>query len=468
MFVGGLFAIFVIAALAFDIGLMLVERRDQQNAADAAALAGARYVADADLDPVAKANAESAARAIGIANGFDDADSTEAVTVHIPPISGPFTGAPGFIEVVVGSTRPSVFGGIIGVGGWNVGARAVAANQQGLSLPFGMLALNPTECKAIHISGSGTVYSASNVQSNSSCPLSDGGGLSRTGQGTLVVDTPDALCRSSGGIQDQGSGEMDCTQVPNSFAYPDPLKSLLPPFKPGAPINPRQVFPASPTEPIPPGCPGGSQAATDAQPQQGCRINENRYNNKVWEFGPGYYPGGISLESSITIRLLPGVYYLGGGGFNMTSNSSVITIADPNDPPLAGEGVLFYNTSGPNAPAGKINMSGQGSTVDVLPLDVPETSTYYNYNGMIIFQDRTININGDDVEITGGSNTDPSLSVRGLVYVPAGDIKVTGNGGTMTMDQVIASTFKVTGSGNFSVLREYGVDAMISGVGLVE
>ena len=34
------------AALAFDVGMMLVERRDQQNAADAAALAGARFVLD--------------------------------------------------------------------------------------------------------------------------------------------------------------------------------------------------------------------------------------------------------------------------------------------------------------------------------------------------------------------------------------------------------------------------------------
>ena len=36
--------LFVVAALAFDVGMTLLERRDQQDAADAAALAGARYV----------------------------------------------------------------------------------------------------------------------------------------------------------------------------------------------------------------------------------------------------------------------------------------------------------------------------------------------------------------------------------------------------------------------------------------
>ena len=44
LFAGGLVALLLMAALAFDVGMMLVERRDQQNAADAAALAGARYV----------------------------------------------------------------------------------------------------------------------------------------------------------------------------------------------------------------------------------------------------------------------------------------------------------------------------------------------------------------------------------------------------------------------------------------
>ena len=44
LFAGALAVLLIIAALAFDVGLMVLERRDQQNAADAAALAGARYV----------------------------------------------------------------------------------------------------------------------------------------------------------------------------------------------------------------------------------------------------------------------------------------------------------------------------------------------------------------------------------------------------------------------------------------
>ena len=44
LFAGALVTLLIVAALAFDVGVMVLERRDQQNAADAAALAGARYV----------------------------------------------------------------------------------------------------------------------------------------------------------------------------------------------------------------------------------------------------------------------------------------------------------------------------------------------------------------------------------------------------------------------------------------
>ena len=44
LFAGAILTLLLVAALAFDTGVMLLERRDEQNAADAAALAGARYV----------------------------------------------------------------------------------------------------------------------------------------------------------------------------------------------------------------------------------------------------------------------------------------------------------------------------------------------------------------------------------------------------------------------------------------
>src|SRR4051812_5789503 len=149
----------LIAAVAFDVGMMLVERRDEQNAADAASLAGARYVL---TDPV---KAEAAARKVAQVNGFDDADPNEVVTVHIPPIHGRYVAFPGFIEVDIQGNRASIFGGIIGRSQWPVSSMAVATNRQDLTFPFSMMALNPTMCKAIQVSGSGLIQAFANIQS---------------------------------------------------------------------------------------------------------------------------------------------------------------------------------------------------------------------------------------------------------------------------------------------------------------
>ena len=211
--------------------MVLVERRDEQNAADAAALAGARYVLSDEP------GARAAATRMAQLNGYDDADASQNVLIHIPPVHGRYAGFPGFIEVQIESTRPSIFAGIIGKYVWPVGAFAVATNQQDLNFPFSMLALNPTACKAIQVSGSGEVNATGTIQSNS-----DGSGcggdpddwisFSRTGGSTINVGD-DVYCRAFGEIQDAGSGSMDCTIDPNKFALPDPLKDLAEPTKPG-------------------------------------------------------------------------------------------------------------------------------------------------------------------------------------------------------------------------------------------
>src|SRR5215212_10328034 len=79
LFAGALLIMFVIAAMAFDVGMTLLERRDQQNAADSASLAGARYVLTSanysgPCPAVPSTNrAVTEACRVGVANGFDNA-----------------------------------------------------------------------------------------------------------------------------------------------------------------------------------------------------------------------------------------------------------------------------------------------------------------------------------------------------------------------------------------------------------
>jgi Flp pilus assembly protein TadG len=479
LFAGALLALLLICALAFDVGSMLVQRRDEQNAADAAALAGARYVL---TDTVA---AETAARDIAQMNGYEDSDPDEYVTVHIPAIHGRYVGLPGFIEVEVGSTRPSIFAGVIGKGTWATGAMAVATNGQNLTFPFSMLALNPTACKAIAVSGGGVIEADANIQSNSNgtgCTSGPPVGFSRTGGATIDVNAPDATCRVVGKFQDQGSGPPiqppdSCTITESSFALPDPLRNLPAPAKPA--LAAPMVYAGTGTPPtIPANCPGGSPAPNEASPQI-CKIPATGGSANVpWILYPGLYPGGLKVDKDRTVYLMPGIYWIGGGGVDIGGGASIVTIGTETDatpnvttnpcatattPGALCGGVMFYNSKLPAAAGGPFILNSSGATMKLASLNLPTTDPNAVYNTMAIFQDRTVT---NPVTLNGSAS---STIIEGIIYVPKAQIKLNGNGGTLIVDQVIADTFDINGNGgNIRVLRGTGVDAVIVAAGLVD
>jgi putative Flp pilus-assembly TadE/G-like protein len=468
LFAGGLVALLLIAALAFDVGMMLVERRDEQNAADAAALAGARHVL---TDEPA---AEAAARQIAQMNGYDDADAKEVVNVYIPPLHGRYVGLPGFIEVQIESTRPSIFGGVVGRADWPIGAFAVATNSQNLTFPFSMLALNPTACKAIHVSGGGVVEAYANIQSNSSgsdCTGADVGvGFSRTGGSTIDVLAPDATCRAVGDIQDSGSGSMTCTLAENSFALPDPLRNLPAPAKPALPTQ--AMVPVGHTHALPDYCPGAtpsSKAPSEVSPRVCKLAPSGGFKDLEWILYPGLYPGGLEIDAGTTAYLMPGIYWIGGGGLIVKGGGSIVTVATEADatPIVAnstwGGGVMLYNSTLPRAPGGEFHLNGSGAMMKLKPLNVSTGDPNVIYNDIVIFQDRTVST---PVTLNGSSS---ATEVMGIVYAPGGQIKLNGNGGTLITDQVIADTYDINGNGGtIRVMRGEGVDAVIVAAGLVD
>jgi hypothetical protein len=62
------------------------------------------------------------------------------------------------------------------------------------------------------------------------------------------------------------------------------------------------------------------------------------------------------------------------------------------------------------------------------------------------------------------------MDVRGTIYVPAGDVKVNGGSGTLTLDQTIARTFVVYGSSGSQIqlLEEDEFTFTLLEAGLVE
>jgi hypothetical protein len=435
-------------ALAFDAGAMMLERRDQQNAADAAAIAAARYVG---TDPD---KAVDVAIAVAAANGFVDGVDSQSVDVHIPPTTGPFAGENHHVEVEIGSDRPSLFAGIVGVASWPVATRAVATNGDAIDGLFSILALDPAECDAMIVSGSGNLVAYGHIQVNSTC---NNGAMRRQGGGSITVDVDGGSCNVVGDIKDGGGqGGFFCVQNEGAPEIPDPLAGLPVPSVPALPQPMVRIGTGGPS--LPSGCPGSLAPATLASPHL-CQLTSS-YAGTTWRIYPGLYPGGLKLQGG-TFYFEPGIYYIAGGGLDFTGTGTTTISVDAGSTTVGG-GVMFYNTKLDNSAVGPISLNGSSATIRLMPLDLG-----LQYDGLIIWQDRTIDINGDDVTINGGSS---EMQVRGTIYVPAGDVKVNGGSGTLIMDQIISNIYSVTGAPGslIKVLKEEFFRFKLLAAGLVE
>jgi hypothetical protein len=473
IFAGGFLLICLIAALVFDVGQNLLDRRAEQNAADAAALAGARYFPTADVYHGGCASAPAlqsvlAACEVAAANGYVDGVAGRTVRVDIPPIA-PSTKA-GFanhIEVQIGATRPSFFAGVIGVTQQRTGAMGVATNNTDLALPYSLLALDPHGCGTNKITGSpGTAVTTNGtVHVDSDCATAPGA-LQLSGNGVLTAPQCDVV----GLITEQGGAVNNCTTSPSGVLVSgDPLRNLPPPPQPGAPAA---VVPLDTTPgPIPDGCPGSATPATDAAPVT-CAFTGGPHAGKSYRLFPGNYPGGISTSKSI-LYLDPGIYWLGGSGLLIQSNGMVVSKAPgDNTGDVPSGGVLIYNTVDPIPLTGctgagcygPIQINGGGGGTPTLALRPMQTG---DYKGMVIFVDRAAAVaTGFDIDLDGA---DSNISVTGTVYAPSGSMKFNGSDTDTLAAQIIVYNFQINGSGAaFDIDYNPGDLFHVKGTGLVE
>nr|MBA3235957.1 hypothetical protein [Chloroflexota bacterium] len=257
-----------------------------------------------------------------------------------------------------------------------------------------------------------------------------------------------------------------------------PLRNLPAPTKPGLAAA---MVPIGHSKAAPDYCPGatGSKAPAETQTRE-CDVGGNgaEYTNRSWILKPGLYPAGLKVSNGATAYLMPGIYWIGGGGLDVGGGGSIITIATaadatplPSSSPCATAtttaglcgGVMFYNSKLPTKAGGPVILNSSGATMKLASLDVAPTDPDRIYQNMVFFQDRTLTTS---ITLNGSSST---TVVEGIIYVPNGQVKLNGNGGTLIVDQVIASTFDINGNGGtIKVLRGTGVDAVIVAAGLVD
>jgi hypothetical protein len=480
LFAGGLTVILLIAATVFDLGQALVDRRTEQNAADAAALAGARYIPSATstyqglcsartVGQIASASYKQVNTACDVATQYLAADGLNAtVTVKYPP--GPeseFSGLPSNIEVQINATRPSFFAGVIGIVTRTTGAMGVAANSSGYSLPYSLLSLDPHGCGASKVTGGGTITVGGTIHVDSDCS-SDAFLIS--GRGAVTAPSCDAV----GNIQVSGGGSGCSIQNNGSQVLGDPLRELPVPPTPTS-LGQIQLLSGS-GNPV-----GGSNCgnymdssgnkrspavltSTVASPSS-CLINKNN-TYRMW---PGYYPGGLQFNAG-TIYMEPGIYVLGGGG--LTVNGATLISTNTAGTTLGG-GVLLVDTSFRLASfcsggttsgcVGDMDFSANGTTVQLNPLQASAGTIYTN---MLIFVDRQTSPSRPSLQLNGASTV---TSLTGTIYAPTSIVTINGNAASSIASQLIAYDFVINGNtGNLNITYDSNKLFQLSGAGLVQ
>ena len=390
----------VCAAISLDGGGLLEQRRKAQATADAAAMAAAEDLfRNFPTNKGVDVGGTAAARALSIssANGFDNNGTSSVVTVRSNPqlyLGGPNknTVVPkGYVEVTVQRNQSRYFSSVIGAGTIPVSARAVAKGAWAPAF-VGIHVLELHDPSALRATGGGygSVTGGAAVIVNSDSATA---GVT-TGGSTIHADDFSIV----GGIDGAGFiGDVHTGMEPQ----PDPLRNIPQPTKASLPDQ---------------------------------SSGPKHYSNGNRVISPGVYHGGITITGQANVTMLPGIYYMDGGGFSFSGQGN-----------LLANGVMIYNA--PSGSSDTISLSGSnGGSVTMTP---PTSGTY---KGMTLFQERTatqvMNISGN-----GG------FYVTGTFYTANSLMNVTGNGDAHIGSQYISRYLDLNGTGN--LLVDYNPDQVV-------
>lgn len=362
-------AIIAMAGLLIDGGMAWSNRRQAQAAADTGALAAAKAVVDG-------ASATAAAQAVAGLNGFGpgtdcqgNALANNGVTVNRPPSTGPHSAANdplnanNYVEVVTVRKMTTTFAGAVGQSCWMVSARAVASIGTSSVASCSFCSLNRSSKNhtlvlkngaTLRVDGDIYVNSSNGGYTPGSCVLNQwtvcGDGFDIFGAGGLITARTISV---NGGWEthDNNPTQADFL-VPGCETYDPPSQTA--PYIPSRvcihmpqiadplndPLTPKNIIAAPPDAGKPVagvnGCPAGAliPSGTAGSPS-------TLTITSTATLCPGTYYGGVKINTGGSVTMMPGVYYIAGGGFAATGSGSVNGTA----------GVMIYNSSGSAAPS---------------------------------------------------------------------------------------------------------------------
>jgi Flp pilus assembly protein TadG len=396
-----------VAAIAIDGGSIMDDVQKVQAAADASALSAAEELyrnwkagQGFDLNSAAKNTALAVAASNGFPNdGVNTIITPNAVSVSTsgvvtprhgifcPPVSGAFANKPGYVEVVIQYNQKRYFSSIYGSDRIQVRGRSVAEGGW-RAANAGILLLDPASSGSLNIVG---------------------GARMEVHGAPLIVDSAaaDAITTSGGGsIYVSPQKSVDVTGVPGYSG-----SGLTGTLNSGVPPTPDPLAYLPEPDWIAAGAPDYGKLVVAGQ--------------RVVTITPGCYHNGITVSGEATLIMMPGIYYMDGGGFSFTGQGS-----------LVAEGVMIVNLPRNNSDV--ININGTGA----ITLSPPTTGLY---QGISIWQQRS---STNTIYVTGNGAT----QLSGTFYTQHGTMNVTGNGTTDVLgSQYISWNMVVNGNGSFIV-----------------
>jgi len=437
LFVLSLAAIFAMASVLFDGAHALVQRRQQQNASDTAALAAANLIqalkgCSATYVSGTAPGSPRAAITTAAVNAVQTAlpgTPASAITVTCPDSWNNYA-----VQVVVAGHSPSYFGSALGVRGFDVTTTSQAVNGPVAPAPYSVIVLDnqsaagSSACPSTLISGGPTITLEGSMIIDSACPAGSGGGLGTNGNSATLTMNNGAVIKIQGGYSAAALTISPTPQTGQPYVS-DPLSKL-------------PVMPTLTT-------------------QSASRLV---INGTTQVLSPGRYIGGIQLKSSAKVFMRPGIYVMDGGGFDMGSQSAAYSVPNgvstttdatwATDCPEATCGVLLYNVNWANT-SDQITI-GAGATMKLRPYKSAVDTTgpaQPAYDNLLIWQRGTPappSSTQPVIALGGGGSVDLS----GTVYAPGAKVYMTGGsggsgGGTDVTLQFICWDLQIQGNSSF-------------------
>lgn len=408
-----LVGLIAITGLVVDGGMAYADRRQAQNAADAAVLA-------ASLARARGENYQYSAIQQAQQNGYTNDGEQSEVQVHNPPISGPYTGNAQYIQVIVTSRPQTYFASVVGIDNITNTVEAVArvkpAEWSQIMDGHAVISLAPhSNCqnnKAFWAHGEGTLeLQGGGIWVNSDHPTC---AFIQQGNGSIAFEDSSPFIVVGGATihkpqlvkrQVQGLGYM---QRAEGGSIPmQPIVGAVP-----IPYPPPFVMPK-------PSC-GGKPATVS---EDGSSMSPGYWDVEKDEKFP---PKGVTTLKS-------GVYCING---NVRVNG---------DETLEGTGVLLVVENG------SVHFSGS-ATID---LGAPGGGPF---KGLLLYLPMD---NASLVVLNGNADS----SFRGTILAPSSLIRLAGNESAYGFhSQIIGFYIELTGSSNLLVkyLDSQNYDAVIS------